>query len=140
MLPPPVSLLPPWRRAVAARWWQRLPWPCPPATRCQHVPATVGCFQLIVDCCLCSCHHCHRRCLHRHRGGTWWHHGGGGSYCGHARRHRAANALPAASAAAAIIATTAKMPLPPPRCRPFPTAVLPPMMPHCRHAAAKLPS
>jgi hypothetical protein len=83
------------------------------------------CIQLIVDCCLCPCHRCHRRCLHPHHGGAWWQNGG----CrGHAQRRRAADAQPAIAAAAAMpascrcrqaAAATAATALPPhfpPRC------------------------
>ena len=83
------------------------------------------CIQLIVDCCLCPRHRCHRRCLHRHRGGARWQNGG----CrGHAQRRRAADVLPDVAAtaalpasrrcrqAAAATAATALLPHLPPRC------------------------
>jgi hypothetical protein len=82
------------------------------------------CIQLIVDCCLCPHHRCHRRCLHCHRGNGRSQNGG---CCGHARRHCAANVAAAAAVlpascrcrqAAAATAATALLPhFPPRRCR-----------------------
>jgi hypothetical protein len=97
------------------------------------------CIQLMVDCCLCPRHRCHRRCLHCHRGGAWWQNSG----CrGHARRRCAANALPTITAVAALpescscrqAAAAGKLPLPAScRCRQAATATaataLPPHFP-----------
>ena len=87
-------LLPRFRRRCRLRFHRH--------RRCRFRRRCRRCIQLIVDCCLCPRHRCHRRCLHHHPGGAWRQNGG----CrGHARRRRVADAMPAVAAAAALPAS-----------------------------------
>ncbi len=88
-----------------------------------------------LPCCLCPRHRCCRWCLYHHPGGARQQHGGGGRCRGHTCRSCAADALPAAAASSGSL--SAVLPL----AAALPTAVLPPITPRCRCAAAvKLPS
>jgi hypothetical protein len=50
--------MPPWQCTVAAPWWQQLPRPCLPASRCQHASCRLRCRRRRRPCRRrCHCHH-----------------------------------------------------------------------------------